>query len=259
MGGLLRPVAPLMLKTRGAVHQPVNSLPSGWPSIFPPLWYKPFEQPCPQPLTHCPLLTLLCPCPSLAYSSPCLRSCFPTLALAESSDPPQFNHHPPPLLHHVIVPWNALVSMELFMFQSFAIAWLPFKWLECWWKDGEIAASSTPPPTMVPLHLLDPWYNITSKLRSGPGFAHMHICVYINLCTMWLGQSQWFWQECSFAVFAGQICANSISVCVVWLMSHGPTLDIRRVFSTEVWCGKKHTNGLIYWLINSLLLLNIFL
>lgn len=86
-GGLYRPVAPLMLRTRGAVHQPVNSLPSGWPSTSPLYGISHLNNPslCPSPTA--PMLGLLCPRPSLVCSFPCHRSCFPTLARAESSDP----------------------------------------------------------------------------------------------------------------------------------------------------------------------------
>ncbi len=136
MRGLYRPVAPLMLRTRGAVHQPVNSLPSGWPSIS-PLYgtshlNNPSSLPCSSlsPSPTAPLLCLLCPRPSLVCSFPCLRSCFPTLARAESSDPrpprPISTSTPPP--HRIIAQCTPmpLASVELFMFQSFDIAWLPF-------------------------------------------------------------------------------------------------------------------------------------
>lgn len=105
MGGFYRPVAPLMLRSRGAVHQPVNSLPSGWPSTSPLYGISHLNNPslCPSPTA--PMLCLLCPRPSLVYSFPCLRSCFPTLARAESSDP-----HPPPPSHYSSVhpecPWH---------------------------------------------------------------------------------------------------------------------------------------------------------
>lgn len=108
MGGLCWPVAPLMLRTRGAVHQPVSSLPSGWPSISPLYGIShlnnPSSLPCSSlsPSPTAPVLCLLCPRPSLVCSFPCLRSCFPTLAWAESSDPPLSNLHLPPNHHHII-------------------------------------------------------------------------------------------------------------------------------------------------------------
>lgn len=185
MGGLLRPIAPLMLKTRGAVHQPVNSLPSGWPSIFPPLWYKPFEQPCPQPLTHCPLLTLLCPCPSLVCSSPCLRSCFPTLALAESSDPPPpFNHLPPtpaascystlntPGIFGIVYVSEFCYSLAAFLI----IGMLMERWGDC----RLLLLRLLHPPTIIPLQLL------ITPVRPLIHYKHikiwaqgLHICVCI--------------------------------------------------------------------------------
>lgn len=77
----------LVLRTRGAVHQSVNGLPSIWPSTFRPLWYTPFKQPPPSwplhPMARSPL--------SLSFSHlliPCLLSCFPTLAWMEKSNPP---------------------------------------------------------------------------------------------------------------------------------------------------------------------------
>lgn len=71
----------LMFRTRGAVHQSVNGLPSVWPSTFRPLWYTPVEQPCPSsPSTLSPSFSHLL--------IPCLLSCFPTLAWMERSDLP---------------------------------------------------------------------------------------------------------------------------------------------------------------------------
>ena len=96
-----RPVALLMLWTRGAVHQPVNSLSPGWPSTSPLYGNNhmnslPSLPPLLSPLAPHPLppLSFLCPCPSLVCSFLCLRSCFPTLARAAISPTTPLATHP---------------------------------------------------------------------------------------------------------------------------------------------------------------------
>lgn len=77
-GGLSRPVAPLMLESRGAVHQPVNSLPSGWPSISPLYGISHLNNP------------FSLPCSSLSPSPLCSVSSVPVLL--SSAHSPAFDH-----------------------------------------------------------------------------------------------------------------------------------------------------------------------
>lgn len=82
MRGHYRPVAPLILRTRGAVHQPVNSLPSGWPSM--------------SPLYGISRWTTFPPFPALLSAPPPLPMCSisSVLVLLSSARSPSFDHVP---------------------------------------------------------------------------------------------------------------------------------------------------------------------
>lgn len=117
------PVALLMLWTRGAVHQPVNSLTSTSPLYGISHLNDPPSPALPPPLSPCARPPL-----SLSFSRlllpPALRSCFPTLARAESGDvplPPAScpipTATPTSMPHYSAVPPRAPASVELFMYQ----------------------------------------------------------------------------------------------------------------------------------------------
>lgn len=119
MGGLYRPVAPLMFRTRGAVHQPVNSLPSGWPSISPLYGISHLNNPlsppspslalpsAPHPLPRCSVSSvhvLLSSAHSLAFDQISLLWPERRAVIPPVQSPPPFPPHYSPV--HPECPWH---------------------------------------------------------------------------------------------------------------------------------------------------------
>lgn len=112
MGGVCRSVTPLMRRTRGAVHQPVNSLPSGWPSISPLYGISHLNNPS----THPALPSAPHPLPLWSVSSvPVLLSSAHSPAFNRVSllwpeqravIPPTHHRHHHHIIAHLECPWH---------------------------------------------------------------------------------------------------------------------------------------------------------
>lgn len=259
MRSFCRPMALLMRTTSGAVHQPVNRLPSGWPSTSPLYGISHLNNPLPPSAPHPlrPVLCLLCPCPSLVCSFPVLDHVSWLWLVQGAVIPSLVNLFPPlppcsPCYSQVHPEW----PWHLWNCLCFRVLILLGCLFNYWDADGEMGSllyllhhlHSSALSSLS--HLLVPWQDKTSKHGLGTRIS-AQICEFLGACLV----TQTFIRVHLPIFHRSDLRWQHVCGCCLTVESC-PLFRLQTCDSTlqEWWI-----NRLIHWLINSLLPLNCLL